>query len=132
MRWKHTVKFSLVLTLLATWAMMAGQPAWGPVAPVINSVTPNPTFAGNTVTVAGTGFGATQGTSTLLYDGAALAITSWADTQIQAVLPTPKSVGTYNVQLNKGGVLSNIVTHSINMDVPPFVMLPLIDMIMMD
>lgn len=125
MRWKHIVKFSLLFVLFASWAMMAGQPAWGPAAPVISSVSPNPTFAGDTITVVGTGFGATQGTSTLLYDGTALAITSWSATQIVAVLPSPKAVATYNTQVVVAGTGSNLLQHSIDMDIPPGEMAPI-------
>jgi len=63
--------------------------------------------------VTGTGFGATQGASELLYDGTPLAVTSWSAVQIQAVLPDPKAPGTYDVQVVVDTVVSNIVPHTI-------------------
>ena len=115
--WKHAVKFSLFFALLIAWTIMAGvkseQPGWS-TAPNIVSVLPNPAKAGDPITVTGTGFGATQGTSQLLYDGVAISVTSWSDTQIIAVLPSPKAAGTYNVQVMVGGVGSNIVQHTIS------------------
>jgi formylglycine-generating enzyme required for sulfatase activity len=58
-------------------------------------------------------FGATQGTSQLLYDGAGLGVTSWSATEIQADLPAPKAPGTYNIQVVVGSTASNIVPHTI-------------------
>ena len=114
---KHAVRFSLVFALLIAWTIMAGvkaeQPGWS-AAPNIVSVLPNPAKAGDPITVAGTGFGATQGTSQLNYDGAPLAITSWSATQIQATLPSPKDPGTYDVQVTVGTLVSNIVQHTIS------------------
>jgi serine/threonine-protein kinase len=81
--------------------------------PLIVSVVPNPAYEGDPITVTGIGFGATQGTSQLLYDGAQLSIASWSDTQIQALLPDPKAAGTYNVQVVVGVSASNIVQNTI-------------------
>jgi formylglycine-generating enzyme required for sulfatase activity len=92
---------------------LMGQETWPPPTPNIASVVPDPARAGDPVTVTGTNFGATQGTSQLLYDEAPLTITSWSATEIVAVLPDPKAPGTYDVQVVVGTAVSNIVPHTI-------------------
>lgn len=51
--------------------------------PSITSVTPSTFSPGDTVTVTGSGFGATQGSSTLDVGGEAQTVTSWSDTSVQ-------------------------------------------------
>ena len=81
--------------------------------PSVESIEPDPAQAGDPVVVTGTSFGESQGASQVLYDGAPLAVTSWSDTQIGANLPAPKADGTYAVQVQVGGQLSNPLTHTI-------------------
>src|SRR5678816_652063 len=57
------------------------------VTPVISSLSPSTGPVGTAVTVNGTGFGSTQGTSTLKYDGIAMTPTSWSSTAIGFVVP---------------------------------------------
>ncbi|TLM67182.1 MAG: hypothetical protein FDZ70_10235, partial [Actinobacteria bacterium] len=57
------------------------------VVPVISAVTPSPARTGTAVTVSGTGFGATQGGSTVTFNGAAASVTSWSDTAITCTVP---------------------------------------------
>ena len=57
-----------------------------------------------TITVA-TGFGATQGTSTVTFNGVPATPTSWTSTSITAPVPTDASVG--NVVVTVGGAASN-------------------------
>lgn len=75
----------------------------------LSSITPNPAAAGATITLNGSGFGTAVGQ--VIYDGAPLAITSWADAKITATLPGAKPNGTYLVQVSVNGVLSNALTH---------------------
>lgn len=49
--------------------------------PTITNIT-NPITTGGTATITGTGFGATQGSSTVTQDGVALTVTNWSDTSI--------------------------------------------------
>ncbi|MCA8967440.1 MAG: IPT/TIG domain-containing protein [Planctomycetes bacterium] len=79
----------------------------------LESVTPDPAEAGDLVTVTGSGFGADQAASKVLYDGVALAVVSWSDTEVVATLPDPKADGTYPVQVEVKGRLSNALTHEI-------------------
>ncbi len=77
----------------------------------LSSITPNPAPAGATITLNGSGFGTTVGQ--VIYDGASLTITSWADARIQATLPAAKPNGTYLVQVQAHNQLSNALTHQI-------------------
>jgi hypothetical protein len=120
MKRKEAVKFLLVFALLAVWTILAGngkaQPPWLE-GPEITLVIPNPANPGDSITVTGTVFGSTQGTSQLLYDGEVLTVTVWSDTEIQAVLPNPKAPGTYPLQVVVEGAGSNIVLPKVAMSV---------------
>ncbi len=87
--------------------------AIGAGCPSVESIEPDPAQAGDPVVIAGSSFGTTQGASQVLYDGVPLAITTWSDSQIDATLPSPKADGTYAVQVQVGGQLSNPLTHTI-------------------
>ena len=56
-------------------------------APVVSSVTPTAALVGSTVTIAGTGFEANQGSGSVSFDGVVASIVSWSDTSIRAVVP---------------------------------------------
>jgi len=78
----NSVQFTLIEGLSVTGV----SPASGPI--------------GSSVTITGTGFGATQSNSSANFDGvAATSITSWSDTQIVAVVPSGASTGYVSVQL---------------------------------
>jgi hypothetical protein len=101
-----------ILTFSGMFLM--GQEAWSPVGPQIASVAPDPAAPGEPITVHGSSFGSTQGTSELQYDGEALAVSSWSDTQIAATLQESKPSGTFNVRVIVGGSPSNVVPHRIS------------------
>jgi hypothetical protein len=87
---------------------VAGQASNGfsfTVPPVITSVTPNGGLAGTSITVTGTGFGATQGTSTIKFNGTTATPTSWGISQI--VAPVPAGATTGNIVVTVQGVASN-------------------------
>ena len=46
------------------------------------------------------GFGATQGTSTITFNGSAAAVLSWSDTSIRAVVPAAATSGNVVVRVN--------------------------------
>lgn len=74
------------------------------VSPVaVSAVFPAEARAGETITVSGQQFGATQGTSTLRINGVtATQIVSWSDTQIEATVPAGATTG--NVTVTVDGV----------------------------
>jgi len=64
------------------------------------------------VTITGTNFGATQGASTVTFNGTAATVTSWSATSI--VAPVPNGATTGNVVVTVGGVASNGVNFTVN------------------
>ena len=73
--------------------------------PTITSVTPTSGPIGRSVTIAGTNFGATQGTSTVTFNGTTATPTSWSATSIAAPVPAGTTNG--SVVVSVGGLLSN-------------------------
>jgi hypothetical protein len=67
------------------------SPAWGPV--------------GTSVTITGASFGATQGTSTVTFNGTTAAPTAWSSTSITVPVPTGATTG--SVVVTVGGLASN-------------------------
>ncbi|MFZ1156261.1 MAG: Ig-like domain-containing protein, partial [Candidatus Sulfotelmatobacter sp.] len=77
-------------------------------APSITSLSPTSAVVGASVTITGTNFGGTQGTSTVTFNGTtATAITNWSATSIVATVPTGATTG--GVVVTVGGVSSNSV-----------------------
>jgi hypothetical protein len=77
---------------------------WG--EPIISSVSPTSAQAGQTVTIYGTGFGASQGQNTVSVNGTEATVTSWSDTEISITVPD-LSAGTYNILVEVSGYSSN-------------------------
>jgi len=75
------------------------------VAPGISSLSPTSGVVGTAVTITGTNFGASQGSSTVSFNGAAAASTSWSNTQIVVAVPSAATTG--NVVVTVGGLASN-------------------------
>src|SRR5437016_1431545 len=74
-------------------------------APVIQTYTPHGAPIGGVVLITGTGFGATQGSSTVKFNGTlATSVTQWSATQITVTVPSGASTG--NLVVNVGGVNS--------------------------
>ncbi len=71
--------------------------------PNISGITPNPALVGTTIT--GTNFGATQGTSTVKFNGTNAGAGTWNPTSI--VIPVPTGAATGSVVVTVGGVASN-------------------------
>jgi uncharacterized repeat protein (TIGR01451 family) len=62
--------------------------------PTLAIVTPNPEALGDTATIAGANFGATQGTSIVTFNGTlATTISNWSDTSIDVVVPVGATTG---------------------------------------
>src|SRR5439155_1319936 len=75
------------------------------VPPTITSLTPTSGPVATPITIAGTGFGATQGASTVTFNGTTATPTSWSATSI--VVPVPAGATTGNVVVTVGGLASN-------------------------
>jgi RHS repeat-associated protein len=82
----------------------------------IASLSPTTGPVGTQVTVAGTAFGASQGTSVLSFNGQPATVSSWTNSQIIATVPVTSAAGPAIVTI--GGVNSNAVLFTVP---PPFV-----------
>ena len=75
------------------------------VTPAISSLSPDSGPEGTTVEISGTSFGATQGTSTVSFNGVAATPSSWSGTSITVAVPATATTG--NVIVTVGGQASN-------------------------
>ena len=66
---------------------------------------------GRVVTISGTNFGSTKGTSTVTFNGTTATPTSWSATSI--VVPVPSGATTGNVVVTVGGTASNALTFTV-------------------
>ncbi|HEX2268713.1 MAG TPA: IPT/TIG domain-containing protein, partial [Pyrinomonadaceae bacterium] len=73
--------------------------------PKITAINPGSGAAGDPLTITGTTFGATQGSSTITFNGVAASPTSWSDTSIS--VPVPATAITGPVVVTAGGNASN-------------------------
>jgi RHS repeat-associated protein len=78
-------------------------------SPVVTTIAPTTGPAGTQVQVNGSGFGATQGSSTVSFNGTNASVVSWSDTQIVATVPTSAFSGAVFVTV--GGVASNMTVN---------------------
>lgn len=84
--------------------------------PVVSSVTPATASIGETLTIQGSGFGATQGAAWVTLGGASAPVVSWEDTQVVATVPTGASPG--YVGIVRDGVTSNGIWVNIGSPMP--------------
>jgi putative pyrroloquinoline-quinone binding quinoprotein/IPT/TIG domain-containing protein len=78
-------------------------------APTITSLSSNAVPRSGRLLVTGSGFGSSQGMSTLRIGGSPAAVTRWSDTQIVGYAPENALLGTLRVQVVVGGASSNVV-----------------------
>ena len=79
--------------------------------PGITSLSPTTGLVGAAVTVTGTNFGSSQGTSTVKFNGTTATVTSWSATSIVTSVPSGATTG--NVVVTVGGVASNGVSFTV-------------------
>ena len=86
-------------------------------SPQILSISPASGAVGSFVTITGVNFGATQGASTVKFNGtSATAITSWSATEIACAVPTGAVTG--NIVVTVGGIASNGVSFTVTSSGP--------------
>jgi len=102
-------------TVTSSAATLTVNPA--PNVPSITSLNPTSGLVGASVTVSGANFGATQGASTVKFNGIAATPTSWSATSIVAAVPAGATTG--NVVVTVGGVASNGASFTVQSDTTP-------------
>jgi hypothetical protein len=80
-----------------------------PSVPVISAISPTSGVVGSAVTITGSNFGATQGTSTVQFGMTVATATAWSDTSITATVPAGLIPGPY-YNGNPAGVYDVTVT----------------------
>jgi len=88
----------------------------GAAGPGISNLNPTSGPVGTSVSISGSNFGATQGTSTVTFNGIAASPTSWSGTSI--VVPVPANATSGNVVVTVGGLASNGVPFAVTV-IPP-------------
>src|SRR5258707_14675487 len=83
----------------------------------IASLSPTSGLVGTSVTIAGANFGATQGTSTVKFNGTLATPTSWSASSI--VVPVPAGATTGNVVVTVGGSPSNGISFTVTASALP-------------
>ena len=73
--------------------VLTGCDLFGPAGPGLVTVIPQSGAVNTQVTIVGSGFGATQGTSTVTVGGVSAAVLSWADTNIVVRVPSVPTPG---------------------------------------
>jgi len=89
--------------------------------PSIASLSPMSGTPGTLVTITGTNFGATQGSSKVAFNGTAATPTSWSATSI--MVPVPSGATTGNVEVIVAGVASNGVSFAVGSVLTPAITL---------
>ena len=100
-----------IMQLVAFRAAGGGIPA-----PTVTSLAPSSGPVGTAVTITGTNFGASKGTSTVTFNGTAATATSWSATSL--VVPVPAGATTGNVVVTVGGVASNGLPYTVTVPAP--------------
>ena len=77
--------------------------------PLINSLTPNSGPVGSSVTISGANFGATQGSSTVRFNGVLANATNWSASSVTASVPVGASTGPVVVNVGGTGSNSNVI-----------------------
>ncbi len=109
-----------VLDKIQSWIMQMvafrAAGSGGGTVPNIAFLNPTSGPAGTSVTIQGSNFGATQGTSTVKFNGTTAAPTSWGATSITVPIPAGATSG--GVVVTVGGVASNSVNFTVTTPAP--------------
>src|SRR5258708_8259698 len=73
--------------------------------PMITALSPTSGLIGASVTVTGANFGASQGTSSVTFNGTTASVSAWSDSSITATVPSGATTG--NVIVSRSGLFSN-------------------------
>src|SRR5437016_1222292 len=122
---RHMIRWaraSLIPGILLLHALSIPTHLYG-VGPTITSLSPNVGAVGASVTIAGSGFGSSQGTSTVKFNGTtATTISFWNASTIVAVVPTGATTGNTVVTVSgraSNGVLFTVVPSPVITGISP-------------
>ena len=87
--------------------------------PTITNLSATSGAVGTPVTITGTNFGSTQGTSTVTFNGTSATVTSWSSSSLSTSVPAGATTG--NVMVTVGGVASNSVNFTVTAAGPPVI-----------
>jgi hypothetical protein len=82
-----------------------------PTTPTIMGISPTSGPVGTAVTISGTNFGATKGTSAVAFNGVSATTSSWSSTAVVTTVPNGATTGNVNITVN--GFTSNGVAFSV-------------------
>jgi IPT/TIG domain-containing protein len=109
-KWKQIL--ILAFSLFFVWCGHAQAQS-----PTITSMSPAASPIGSPVTLTGTGFGASQGSSTISLNGTRAVATSWSDSTIVAIVPTGALSGVHGNSEWPAGQQSGVYGHSYSLRV---------------
>ena len=89
---------ALMCVLAMAFAMVAAC-GCGKKAPTIDSISPSSGAAGAEVTIKGSNFSASQGTSTVGFGSVTASVEAWSDSEIKAKAPSDLEAGKYEVSV---------------------------------
>ena len=92
------------------------------IAPVVSGASPSSGIAGTTVTISGSGFGATQGNGNVWLGSTYGIISSWGDTQIVAAIASSAQSGTVKILQNR--TWSNALPFTVSSPPPSITLSP--------
>src|SRR5271155_2458672 len=98
-------KRNQILLLTASLLFLCSGRAYGQ-APTISAISPTSGPVGMPVTITGTNFGTTQGSSTVTLNSTSAVVTSWSATNITVIVPTGGTSGTFTVTVSGQAVNS--------------------------
>jgi hypothetical protein len=92
----------LIASILGSCKDMGSNVPPVPITPAIRSIQPDSAAIGDTVTISGTNFGSTQGSSSVVFSPgvAATIILAWSDSSIKAKVPSGAVTGNVSVSIN--------------------------------
>lgn len=103
--------WTCILFLSASCSFLFVIGAHAQSTPSITSLSPTSAAIGASITIFGTNFGSTQGTSTVQFNGTAASVTTWGSSSITVTLSSGATSG--NVVVNVSGQASNGVNFTV-------------------
>lgn len=98
---------------LATNSFSFNITSGGSTGPTISAINPTSGASGSSVTISGSRFGTSQGSSSVNFGSTAAAVSSWSDNSISASVPNLPA-GSVNVTVSADGIASNAAAFTVS------------------